>query len=141
MRRAGFIFISLIMMVIFANCREPVKKPGKFILIAHRGGVVDDRLSENSIKGLEEAIRRGYTHVEVDARVTKDGHVVCYHDANLARETGVDKNISELTLAELQQIKLTKSQESIPTFDEFCQRCTGRIDLMIDIKNISGIPI
>lgn len=113
------------------------KKANKFILIAHRGGVVDDSLSENSIKGLEEAIRRGYTHVEVDARVTGDGHVVCFHDENLVRETGVDKNISDLTLAELKQIRLTKSQEPIPTFDEFCSRCAGRINLMIDIKGAS----
>ncbi|MBN2357688.1 glycerophosphodiester phosphodiesterase family protein [candidate division KSB1 bacterium] len=108
----------------------------RFLLIAHRGGVVDDSLSENSIKGLEEAIRRGYTHVEVDARVTRDGHVVCFHDENLFRETGIDKNISDLTLAELQEIPLTKSREPIPTFDEFCSRCAGRIDLMVDTKGV-----
>jgi len=109
-------------------------KSNKFILVAHRGGVVDDSLSENSIKGLEEAIRRGYTHVEVDARITADGAVVCFHDENLRRETGMDKNIGDLTLQELKQIKLTRSGESIPTFEEYCHRCAGRIDLMIDPK-------
>ncbi len=114
----------------------PRKKSEQFFLIAHRGGVVNDTLSENSIKGLEEAIRRGYTHVEVDARVTLDGHVVCFHDENLLRETGIDKKISELPLSELKQIRLIKSQETIPTFDEFCARCAGRIGIMVDPKGV-----
>lgn len=121
---------------LFTGCGTTYNKPDKFILIANRGGVVDDSLSENSIKGLEEAIRRGYTHVEVDARMTSDGFVVCFHDENLERETGVNINISDLTLVELKKIKLKKSQESVPTFEEFCSRCTGRIDLMIDTKGV-----
>jgi glycerophosphoryl diester phosphodiesterase len=137
MRITTIQFIGLSVMVLAAGCGGFREKPEKFLLIAHRGGVVDDSLSENSIKGLEEAIRRGYTHVEVDARVTRDGQVVCYHDENLARETGVNRNISELTLVELQEIKLSRSMESIPTFAEFCRRCAGRIDLMVDIKSIS----
>lgn len=130
------VMIGLLVVTVMA-CEHSYKKSEKFILVAHRGGVVDDTLSENSLKGLEEAIRRGYTHVEVDARVTKDGHVVCYHDENLMREAGVDKNISDLTIAELKQIKLTKSQEPVPTFREYCARCAGRIDLMIDTKGVS----
>ena len=42
----------------------------KVLKIAHRGGVVDEQRSENSIKALNEAIQRGYTHVEIDARIT-----------------------------------------------------------------------
>lgn len=126
-------FHSLVMM----GCNNKNEKSKKFILVAHRGGVVDSTRSENSIKALEEAIHRGYTHVEVDARVTKDGHAVCFHDENLFREAGNDKNISDFTLVELKKIKLTKSQESIPTFEEYCQRCAGRIDLMVDTKGVS----
>ena len=40
-------------------------------LIAHRGGVVDQERSENSYRALEEAILRGYTHVEIDACFTR----------------------------------------------------------------------
>lgn len=114
-----------------------VKKSAKqdFFLIAHRGGVVDSTLSENSLKSLEAAIDRGYTHVEVDVRVTRDGHAVCFHDKNLMREAGINKDISDLTLDELREIKLTRSQEPIPIFDEYCARCAGRINVMIDTKS------
>ncbi len=108
-----------------------------FMLIAHRGGVVDKDHSENSLKAMEEAIRRGYTHVEVDARCTKDGHVVCFHENNMKSEAGLDANLSDLTLEEVRKIVLTRSQEHIPTFDEYCARCKGRINLMVDIKGVS----
>jgi glycerophosphoryl diester phosphodiesterase len=108
----------------------------KLILVAHRGGVVDREHSENSLTAMEEAIRRGYTHVEVDARCTKDGHVVCFHLNNMKTEAGIDVNLSDLTLAEVQKIILTRSREHIPTFEEYCRRSKGRIDLMVDIKGV-----
>jgi glycerophosphoryl diester phosphodiesterase len=106
------------------------------ILVAHRGGVVDSERSENSLKAMEEAIRRGYTHVEVDARCTKDGRVVCFHEKNMKTEAGIDADITELSFAEVAKIILPRSKERIPTFDEYCSRCKGRIKLMVDIKGV-----
>lgn len=103
-------------------------------VIAHRGGVVDEHHSENSFKALEEAIRRGYTHVEIDARITADGHVVCFHNDDLEEEAGVSGRISEMTLAQITQTKLTRSGENIPTFEAYCARCAGQIGVMIDLK-------
>lgn len=103
-------------------------------LIAHRGGVVDSARSENSFKALEEAVVRGYTHVEIDARFTADGHTVCFHNDELQEEAGIDGKISEMPLSEVVQVTLTRSGEKIPTFDEYCARCAGRIGVMIDLK-------
>jgi len=52
---------------------------GHLMVLAHRG-VVTDTIPENSLASLEETIRRGYTHIEVDVRPTKDGHAVVLHD-------------------------------------------------------------
>jgi glycerophosphoryl diester phosphodiesterase len=112
---------------------------GRLILVAHRGGVVDKDHSENSLKAMEEAIRRGYTHVEVDARCTKDGRVVCFHENNMKSEAGIDANVSDLTLEEVKKIVLTRSKEHIPTFDEYCARCKGRINLMVDVKGVGDL--
>jgi ribose transport system substrate-binding protein len=106
----------------------------ELMIIAHRGGVVDEQRSENSFRALEEAIRRGYTHVEIDARITADGHVVCFHNDELMEETGIQGKISELPRDSLTQIVLTKSKETIPTFEEYCSRTSGRIGLMVDLK-------
>ncbi len=130
-----------ILLLMVTSATAAGKKNAKFLLIAHRGGVVNDTLSENSLKALEEAIRRGYTHVEVDLRMTKDGYVVCSHDGNLLRETGVNIRIADLTLEELKQIRLRKSQEPLPTFEEVCQRSAGRINIMVDPKGASDEEI
>ncbi|MBS13007.1 MAG: hypothetical protein CME19_15545 [Gemmatimonadetes bacterium] len=107
------------------------------ILIAHRGGVVDEERSENSFKALEEAIRRGYSHVEIDARITADGHVVCFHNDELMEEAGINGCISEMTRDEAKRVVLTRSGEQIPSFDAYCERCAGRIGVMIDLKGCS----
>lgn len=100
-------------------------------IIAHRG-VVDDTLTENSLASLEETIRRGYTHIEVDVRCTKDGQPVCLHDPSLLRTAGVRKNVQDLTLDELRALV---SEDVVPAFETFCARCEGRINLMPDVKD------
>jgi len=104
------------------------------MIIAHRGGVVDTERSENSFKGLKEAILRGYTHVEIDARITADGHVICFHNDDLMEEAGIAGKISEMPKDEVTEVVLTRSGEKIPTFEAYCARCAGYIDVMIDIK-------
>lgn len=104
--------------------------PEDFIVVAHRG-VVTETITENSIESLEAAIGRGYTHMEVDIRCTKDGHAVCLHDSNLERTTGVDKKITDITLDELHELV---PENTAPSFEMFCDRAEGRIKLMPDVK-------
>ena len=112
----------------------PLRNDRRLIVIAHRGGVVDEERPENSLMALEEAIEKGYSHVEVDARATRDGHVVCIHDESLLRAAGIVRRVGDLTLNEIAEIRLTKSRETIPTFEQFCGRCAGRVNLMVDLK-------
>jgi glycerophosphoryl diester phosphodiesterase len=104
---------------------------GPLLLVAHRG-VVTESITENSLAALEEAIRRGYTHIEVDIRCTRDGRPVCLHDAGLKRTTGVDARIHEVTLEELRELV---DSDTVPSLEEFCTRAAGRIELMPDIKD------
>ena len=104
------------------------------MMIAHRGGVVDAERSENSFKALQEAILRGYTHVEIDARITADGHVICFHNDDLMEEAGMEGKISEMPRDEVAEIVLTRSGETIPIFEAYCARCAGCINVMIDLK-------
>ena len=110
-------------------------------LIAHRGGVVDKDRSENSFSALEEAIRRGYTHVEIDARITADQELVCFHNDDLHEEAGIPGKISEMELEEVARVTLARSGEHIPTFDEYCARCADRIGVMVDIKGCESSAV
>ncbi len=105
-------------------------------LIAHRGGVVNDTLPENSLAALEEAIKRGYDRVEVDVRLTKDSVLISHHDRDFQRYYGVNREVSDMTWEEIQSLTGKQGQRvlRLPTLLAHCQ---GRIQVMIDNK-ISG---
>lgn len=116
--------------LLLCGTEPPVVLPDGFLLVAHRG-VVTDALPENSLGSLEATIARGYTHIEVDIRATKDGRAVCLHDPSLWRAAGDKRLVESVTFAELREIAPV---ETVPDFDTFCARCAGRIALMPDVK-------
>ena len=72
--------------------------------IAHRG-LHDEFLPENSKAAYENAIENGYP-IEMDIQLTKDGELVCFHDDNMVRMTGVDALVCDKTLAEIKEMRL-----------------------------------
>ena len=103
-------------------------------LIAHRGGVVDDGRIENNLPAIEEAIRRGYTMLEVDIRESKDGHLVVHHDADFLRFYGDRRKVAEMTWDEMKQLSSTPRNLRPLDFEEFARACRGKIQLMLDTK-------
>lgn len=68
-------------------------------LVAHRG--YQRKYPENTLLAITEAINAGATHIETDIQFTSDLQPVLYHDPFLARVSGMDGNICELTAAEV----------------------------------------
>ncbi len=103
--------------------------------IAHRG--LHKTVPENSLPAFALAIEAGYA-IETDVRFTKDGRIVVFHDANLKRVVGVDKNVIDLTFDELQTYTLEGTEEKIPSFEEFLSFVDGRTPLLIELKDVPG---
>jgi len=103
-------------------------------LIAHRGGVVDQRLIENNLPGIEEAIRRGYWMLEVDIRESKDRRLVVHHDADLQKYYGDERRVADMTWDEIKLLRSTPGDLRPLEFAEYAAACRGRIRLMLDIK-------
>ena len=101
--------------------------------IAHRG-LHNDAIAENSIKSFENAINNKMT-IELDVHMTKDNKVVVFHDRNLKRMTGLDKNIDECSYEEIKGLTLKDSIEKIPTFEEVLKFVNEKTSLLIEIKN------
>lgn len=99
-------------------------------LIAHRGGVVEQIHPENSPAALDEAVQRGYHSVEIDLRTTSDNKVVCYHDASVANGFLRRERVRDLSLSELRG----RVGSWVLTIDEMLDRCVGRVEVMIDVK-------
>jgi len=109
----------------------------EFRLMAHRGGVVDGgRNPENSIAALDEAIKRGYSGVEIDIRQSKDGKLFLYHNRSFESDYDSKGSGEEMTWEEIQSLRPLKATSVPPvTLEEYCKHAQGKLqELMIDIK-------
>lgn len=111
------------------------------LLIAHRGDVTHG--VENSITAMQAAHKAGADYSEMDVVMTKDQQFVVSHDNNLKRLTGLDKNISDLTLAQVTKLKTYQNGHSdhIASLDEFikaAQACHQKI--AIELKPYGHEP-
>ena len=100
--------------------------------IAHRG-LFNKTYPENSIGAFKRCIKKGYP-IEFDVHMLKDDSLVVFHDDNLKRMTGLDKDIKDLTYEELKDLRLGSSKEKIPTFKEVLNLVNGKVLLDIEIK-------
>ena len=73
------------------------------MLVAHRGG---SRLApENTLVAFRQARERWRADMlELDVRLTRDGHVVVIHDATVDRTTDGSGRVCDLTLGEIQSL-------------------------------------
>jgi glycerophosphoryl diester phosphodiesterase len=93
--------------------------------IAHRG--IHDIFLENTLPAFEEAIKYHDT-IELDVRLSKDNVVVVFHDDNLKRIFGINRDIQDLTLEEI------KKYQYIPTLEETLSFIHGQVPIIIEIK-------
>ena len=116
--------------------------PPQPLIVAHRAGAETER--ENTLAALRRAQFTGAQTAEIDVRQTKDGELVVLHDDTLFRTEGVDRRVSDLTLAELKALEaglygpLDQEGERIPELREMVSEAKGRIELMIELKSGDG---
>lgn len=101
---------------------------------AHRG-LFDNETDapENSLRAIQKAVEAGYG-IEFDVQLSKDDIPVVFHDATLKRMCGVEGNVWDYTVEELQKMKLAGSSETIPTLQQVLRVVDGRVPLIIEYK-------
>ena len=72
------------------------------ILLAHRGD--KDHAPENTLPSFAQAIQKGADGVELDAKLTADGHVIVIHDATVNRTTDGSGKIQSFTLDAIRKL-------------------------------------
>jgi glycerophosphoryl diester phosphodiesterase len=89
---------------------------------------------ENTMEAFRHAVELGYTHLETDVHVTRDGVLLAFHDEALDRVTDVSGLIAEMTYAEVQAARIG-GLHGVPTlaalFEAFPE-VTFNIDLKSD---------
>jgi glycerophosphoryl diester phosphodiesterase len=112
------------------------------ILLAHRGDSL--HAPENTLPAFEYAIQKGADGVELDAKLTADGHVVVIHDSTVDRTTDGKGRVASLTLEAIRKLDAGKwfnekfSGTKIPLLEEAFETI-GRDKLInIELKNYSA---
>ena len=115
-----------------------------FIKIAHRGA--SGNFPENTRLAFEKAIEARVDMIEFDCQLTKDGHVVVFHDQRLDRTARAKGEVKNHTLAELKNFdvggwrKKAHRGERILTLEEVLDVVGQRANLCLDIKQFPESP-
>ncbi|MBI2354048.1 MAG: glycerophosphodiester phosphodiesterase [Deltaproteobacteria bacterium] len=108
------------------------------LIIAHRGASRD--APENTLAAFRLAWEQGADGIEADFRLTRDGRIVCLHDASTARTTGVDLRVDSSSLSELNSLDAGGwkgrqwAGERIPTLDEVIAALPAGKRLFVELK-------
>jgi glycerophosphoryl diester phosphodiesterase len=104
--------------------------PG-ILAIAHRGGA--GLAAENTMAAFERSYALGLRYLETDVRLSADGVLVVFHDANLDRVTDGQGPVSAATYAQLRRLRVN-GLHRIPTLTEVLQRFPDAC-FTIDLKD------
>jgi hypothetical protein len=119
-----------------ATGRAVASRDSAYKLIAHRGGVVEDKFPDNSAAALKAAVDRGYWMIEVDIRETKDGELVMRHDADLKAYYGDARRVHEATWNEIRGLRSDVAGQSLWRFEDMVKAArAGGVRLMLDSKD------
>lgn len=100
---------------------------------AHRGFTGHDmNIPENSLPAFQAAVDHGYGIV-LDVRITRDGVPVVFADSRLERMTGEIGSIENSTAEELKALRLSKTDETIPTLEEALKLINGQVPVLLDL--------
>ncbi len=116
--------------------RAPDEARVTFLLaqdVAHRG-LWGDGVPENSLAAADAAIAQGFA-IECDVRLSRDGTVIVFHDAETTRLTGTPGRIAQMSACELAALRLLGGEdEPVPSLAQLLARIAGRVPLIIEIK-------
>ena len=109
------------------------------LIVAHRGGAGHG--PENTLPAFARAWAMGADAVEGDFRLSRDGHIVCIHDADTWRVAGTRRIVAESSLEELRTLDVGSwfaeawRGARIPTLEEVLATIpTGRA-LFAEVKS------
>jgi glycerophosphoryl diester phosphodiesterase len=108
-------------------------------IFAHRGSSA--YAPENTLAAFELAVRQNANAIEIDVKLSSDGHVIVIHDASVNRTTDGEGQVSELTLASLKSLdagcKYDNSfcGEKIPTLDEVFESVGVKTFTNVELTN------
>ena len=111
-------------------------------IFAHRGASA--HAPENTLAAFELALAEGADGIELDVKLSADGHVVVIHDMTVDRTTGVHGRVKDLSLADLRALGAGSffsekfQNEKIPTLEEVFEAVGKRTFINVELTNYNA---
>lgn len=132
-----FLLLFLIYLFLIApGARRAATDEFKDLHYAHRG-LHGEGVAENSITAFEKAASAGFG-IELDVRLSRDGVLVVFHDDTLTRVTGKEGKVIDFTFEELSKIRLSGTEDTVPSFEEVLATVGGRVPILVELKEDAG---
>lgn len=116
-----------------AKMLDPTDK--EVLVAVHRGDWRN--YAENSLEGIDNAIKMGADIIEIDLRRTADGELILMHDRTIDRSTTGKGKVKELTLDSIRRVYLRsgvgeKTPYKVPTLEEALVAVKGKVLINLD---------
>ena len=112
------------------------------VIIAHRGA--SHYAPENTLAAFQLAVEQGADGIELDVRLSADGHLVVIHDASVRRTTNGRGWVANLTLGQLRELNVSEHcpkraggalpRQQIPTLDEVFETLGNQLLINVELK-------
>ena len=112
------------------------------VIFAHRGASA--HAPENTLAAFELAVEQGADGIELDVKLSADGHVVVIHDASVDRTTGSGGRVKDMTLAQLQALGAGGffsedfRGEKIPTLEDVFDAVGNKTFINVELTNYNS---
>src|SRR5437867_7569994 len=111
------------------------------IIFAHRGASA--YAPENTLAAFELALAQNADAIELDVKLSADGHAIVIHDPTVDRTTAHHGRVRDLSLAELSALDAGSffsekfHGERIPTLEEVFETMGKRTFINVELTNYS----
>jgi glycerophosphoryl diester phosphodiesterase len=109
------------------------------VIFAHRGASA--HAPENTLTAFELALAQNADAIELDAKLSADGHAVVIHDSTVDRTTGSGGRVKDLSLKQLQSLDAGSffsekyRGEKIPSLEEVFEAVGKRTFINVELTN------
>ncbi|MBO4392205.1 MAG: peptide-methionine (S)-S-oxide reductase MsrA [Clostridia bacterium] len=129
------VLAALFLLYVFVLARPKIRTPdfnGLLCEYAHRG-LYGNGIPENSLAAFELALKEG-VGVELDVQLSSDGEIFVFHDNNVKRMTGHDGILSKMTSSEIDNLRLSGTDQRIPKFTDVLSLIDGKVPVLVELK-------
>lgn len=112
------------------------------VIFAHRGASA--HAPENTLAAFDMALAENADGIELDVKLSADGHVVVIHDMTIDRTTGAHGQVKDMSLADLRALDAGSffsdkfQSEKIPTLEEVFESVGKRTFINVELTNYNS---